>query len=129
MHCKPRHKPKVGIFFSLANFRAPSLPSIPRTPNPPGTQIASTPSSDFAAPSEVSQSSLATHLIFTFALLENPPARRASVTERYASGKSTYLLQKIIPFAPHKFSRRQTKATYYIRIQTFIEQNLWYVIN
>ena len=65
IHCNPKHKPRVGIRFSRAYFNAPSFPSIPRTPNPPGTQIASTPSSAALAPSSVAQLSLATQTIST----------------------------------------------------------------
>ena len=82
MHCKPKQSPRVGILFSRANLSAPSFPSIPRIPNPPGTQIASISPSAFFAPSGVSHSSLGTQTISTFASLANPPARRASETER-----------------------------------------------
>ena len=82
MHCSPKHRPKVGILFSRAYVSAPSFPSIPRTPKPPGTQIASTSDRAFLAPSVVAQSSLAIHFNSTFALLAKPPARRASETER-----------------------------------------------
>ncbi len=92
MHCKPKHKPKVGILFSRANLSAPTFPSIPRIPNPPGTQIASTFSKCFLANSGVSHSSLAIHTISTLASLAKPPARKASETDKYASGKSMYFL-------------------------------------
>ncbi|CAB4694114.1 unannotated protein [freshwater metagenome] len=82
MHCKPRHKPSVGILFSRAYFNAPSFPSIPRTPKPPGTQIASTSPRLAAASLSVAQLSLGTHLMFTLAKLAKPPARSASVTDR-----------------------------------------------
>ena len=64
---------------------------MPRIPKPPGTQIASTSESDARAPSALSHSSLAIHFKFTFALFAKPPARSASLTDRYASGRSTYL--------------------------------------
>ena len=82
MHCKPKQSPRVGILFSRANLSAPNLPSIPRTPKPPGTQIASTSPRAFFAPSGVSQSSLGIQIIETFALFAKPPARSASETER-----------------------------------------------
>ena len=82
MHCSPKHRPKVGILFSRANVRAPSLPSIPRTPKPPGTHTASTSLKASRAPSGVAQSSLAIHFSSTFALFANPPARSASETDR-----------------------------------------------
>ena len=82
MHCNPRQRPRVGILFSRANFSAPNFPSIPRIPNPPGTQIASTwPRASFA-PSALSQLSLGTQISSTFASFANPPARNASETER-----------------------------------------------
>ncbi len=90
MHCKPRHIPNVGILFFLVWVSAPNFPSIPLTPKPPGIKTASTPLNALAAPSGVSQSSEATHLIFTLALFANPPDLKASDTERYASGKSIY---------------------------------------
>ena len=34
--------PRYGTFFSRANLTAAILPSMPRSPNPPGTRIAST---------------------------------------------------------------------------------------
>jgi hypothetical protein len=67
---------------SRAQRSAPTLPSIPRTPNPPGTQIASTPLSDRRAPSGVAHSSEATQRSRILASLWKPPARNASVTER-----------------------------------------------
>ena len=82
IHCSPKHNPKVGILFSRANCKAPNFPSMPRTPNPPGTQMACTSFSASVAPFTVAQSSLATHLIFTLALFANPPARSASVTDK-----------------------------------------------
>lgn len=91
MHCSPRQMPSSGTRFSRACRTAPSLPSIPRTPNPPGTRTPSTPSSSRLAPSGVSQSSLFTQRMCTLASLPNPPCRSASVTDRYASGRSMYL--------------------------------------
>ena len=82
MHCRPKQRPSVGILFSRAYVNAPSFPSMPRTPNPPGTQIASTSDKAFFAPSTVAQSSLAIHFNSTFALFAKPPARSASDTER-----------------------------------------------
>ena len=71
-HCIPKHIPRNGILFSLAYFIAEIFPSIPLSPNPPGTKIPSTPlSSSLTSP--VSTSSALTHLILTFALLAYPP--------------------------------------------------------
>ena len=60
----------------------PWLPSIPRMPKPPGTQIASAPASARAAAAGVTQSSLGTHRISTRRSFAMPPARSASVTDR-----------------------------------------------
>ena len=70
---------------------APIFPSMPRTPNPPGIRIPSTPSSSAAAPSGSSQASLITQRMFTWASLAKPPALSASAGDKYASGRSTYL--------------------------------------
>ena len=35
----PKHIPKYGILFSLAKFAVSIIPSEPRVPNPPGTNI------------------------------------------------------------------------------------------
>ncbi len=61
---------------------APTLPSIPRMPKPPGTHTASTSASRRAAPSRVWHSSEGTQTRFTLASCANPPARSASATER-----------------------------------------------
>ena len=82
MHCRPRHRPRVGMPLIRVYLSAPSLPSMPRTPNPPGTQTPSTPASACAAPSGVSQSSDGTQRICTRLRWANPPARSASVTDR-----------------------------------------------
>ena len=82
MACSPRQMPRVGTPRSRAQRRAPILPSMPRTPKPPGTRMASTPPSAVLAPASVRQSSEATHRMSTLASCRNPPARRASVTDR-----------------------------------------------
>ena len=61
---------------------APILPSIPRTPNPPGISTPSAPSSSLIAPSGVWQWSLGTQRMLTWASLAKPPARSASAGER-----------------------------------------------
>ena len=68
--------------FSRAYRIAPTLPSMPRTPNPPGIRMPSTSARCRAAPSAVWQSSLVTHRMFTRASLANPPARSASAGDR-----------------------------------------------
>ena len=91
MHCSPRQRPSTGSPVVRACDSAPSLPSMPRMPKPPGTQIASTPASCAAAPSGVSQASDGIHRTSTRASWAMPPCRSASVTDRYASGRSMYL--------------------------------------
>ena len=39
--CNPKQIPRYGTLFSLAYFAANNLPSIPRSPKPPGTKIPS----------------------------------------------------------------------------------------
>ena len=82
MHCRPRHRPSVGMPCVLAYVSAPSLPSMPRIPKPPGTTIASTSSRWWRAPDGVSHSSEGIQRMLTFASCAKPPARRASLTER-----------------------------------------------
>ena len=43
MHCRPRQRPRSGILCSRAYRIAPILPSMPRTPKPPGIRMPSTP--------------------------------------------------------------------------------------
>ena len=43
MHCRPRHRPRIGMPCSRAYRIAPIFPSMPRTPNPPGIRTPSTP--------------------------------------------------------------------------------------
>ena len=40
-HCNPKHIPRKGILFSLANFEVKIFPSAPLDPNPPGNKIPS----------------------------------------------------------------------------------------
>ena len=82
MHCRPRHRPRIGIWFSRAYRIAPTLPSTPRMPKPPGMQTPSTSCRARAAPSGVSQVSEATQRTTTLARLAKPPARSASHTDR-----------------------------------------------
>ena len=82
MHCRPRHRPSVGILWVRAKVSAPILPSSPRTPKPPGTQIASTSLRCRDAPCGVAHSSEGIQRMWTLASWANPPARSASATER-----------------------------------------------
>ena len=82
--CIPRQRPRNGILFSLAYLIACILPSIPRSPNPPGTRIPDTSEriSDTLSAVTVSES---THFIVTSHELATPPCLSASTTEIYAS--------------------------------------------
>src|SRR5256886_847231 len=91
MHCNPRHRPRIGTPCSRAYRAAPILPSMPRTPNPPGITTPSTPARAWAAPVGLTHSSLGTQRNCTRARCAKPAARTASDTDRYASGRSTYL--------------------------------------
>ena len=42
LNCIPKHIPKKGISFSLANLMACIFPSTPLYPNPPGIRMPST---------------------------------------------------------------------------------------
>ena len=66
------------------------MPSIPRSPKPPGTIM---PSQSFSISGAVSRVifSESIHWIFTLASLTMPPWCRASATDRYASCNATYL--------------------------------------
>ena len=50
-HCIPRQMPKNGIPRSRAKRIASTLPSMPRSPNPPGTSMPSKPASSRSGPS------------------------------------------------------------------------------
>src|SRR4029453_6223175 len=63
-----------------------------------------------AAPSPVWQSSEPTQRITTFAWLAKPPARSASQTERYASGRSTYLPTSAIVTSSFGWGTRASRA-------------------
>ena len=82
MHCSPRHSPSTGILRVRAYVSAPILPSMPRMPNPPGTQMPSTSPRCWAAPASVAHSSDGTQRRCTLASWAKPPARIASATER-----------------------------------------------
>ena len=88
--CIPRQRPRNGTLFSRAYLIAVILPSIPRSPNPPGTRIPCTSPSTSATLSSFS-SSESTHLIFTVACWKIPPCFKASTTEIYASCSWIYL--------------------------------------
>ena len=79
-NCIPRQRPRNGILFSLAYLMAVIFPSIPRSPNPPGTRIPCTSPRTSATFSSFS-SSESTHLIFTVACWKIPPCFNASTTE------------------------------------------------
>ncbi len=77
----PRQMPKNGIWFSLAYRMALILPSMPRSPKPPGTSTPSQPASSSAALAPVTVS-LLTHRTSTFMPLAMPAWVRASTTDR-----------------------------------------------
>ena len=49
--CMPRQRPRYGILFSRAYCAARIFPSMPRSPNPPGTRMPPRPFNIFSAPS------------------------------------------------------------------------------
>ena len=79
--CIPRQMPKKGIFCSLAYRTAEIIPSMPRSPKPPGTKMPSTPESTSAAFWSVTVSE-STQRIFTLTSFSIPPWVRASTTDR-----------------------------------------------
>ena len=87
--CIPRQIPNSGTLFSRAYLIASIIPSIPLSPNPPGTMIPSHLQRIFSAVSLVISSELI-HSMFTLASFTMPPCLRASATDRYASGRATY---------------------------------------
>ena len=89
-HCNPRQIPKNGSPCSRAQRTAEILPSIPRSPKPPGTRSPSTRPSGPAAPSP-SICSASTHASSTRASLAIPPWTSASVRLLYESLRSIYL--------------------------------------
>ncbi len=87
--CIPRQIPKNGTLFSRAKRVASIFPSIPRSPNPPGTRIPSAEPSNSLTFSRVTSSALIQSI--SMALLKAKPACfNASATEMYASRNSTY---------------------------------------
>ena len=83
MHCRPRHSPRIGIWFSRAYRTAPTLPSTPRMPKPPGiTDAVDVAAAPGPHPPAVWQVSEGTQRTITLARLAKPPARSASQTER-----------------------------------------------
>ncbi len=86
----PRQSPRNGMLFSRAYCIAAILPSIPRSPNPPGTSIPLTSPRTCATFPAVS-SSEGTHFIFTLLLWAKPPCFNDSTTLIYASWSEVYL--------------------------------------
>ena len=76
----PRQIPKYGMLFSLAYLQAKIIPSIPLSPNPPGTKTASAFLRVFLMFFE-EMFSASTKLIFTFALFFIPACSRASLID------------------------------------------------
>ena len=65
-----------------AKWIAPTLPSIPRMPKPPGMRTPSTLASALAAPDAVWHRSDGTQRMCTLARWAKPPERSASLTDR-----------------------------------------------
>ncbi|BAA30912.1 139aa long hypothetical protein [Pyrococcus horikoshii OT3] len=80
--------PKNGISFSLAYLIVIIFPSAPLAPNPPGTIIPSTPSSNLVPCSSMSSASI--HLILTLTSLLTLACFKASFMLRYESVSLTY---------------------------------------
>ena len=79
--CIPRQIPKKGMFCSRAYRMAEIIPSIPRSPKPPGTRMPSAPASISAALPSVTASE-STQRSFTLTPFSMPPWVRASTTDR-----------------------------------------------
>ena len=77
--CMPRQMPRYGMRFSRAYWIAWILPSMPRSPKPPGTRIASTPSSKPVPCFSTSVAS--TNWILTRVRVRTPAWISASVSE------------------------------------------------
>jgi hypothetical protein len=75
--------------FVLAYSIAAIIPSVPLLPNPPGTNIPSTPLKIFFAVNLVIGSDC-THAMLTLAPFSQPASFNASITEAYASCNSIY---------------------------------------
>mmetsp|Transcript_5559 Transcript_5559/g.11288 ORF Transcript_5559/g.11288 Transcript_5559/m.11288 type:complete len:221 (-) Transcript_5559:864-1526(-) len=99
--CIPRHIPRVGTLFSRANRVAAIIPSIPRTPKPPGIKtplVLSARSTAHAAAcfsgllslvaSSRSPASTQRTLTLTFKCMD--ACDRALTTDKYASSKPVY---------------------------------------
>ena len=91
--CIPKHIPKYGIWFSLAYLQAKIIPSIPLSPKPPGTKIASVFDRTFLTFLPVIVSAK-TKLIFTFVLCLMPACSNASLIDLYESCSSVYFPTK-----------------------------------
>ena len=79
--CMPRHTPRNGIFCSRAIRAAAILPSIPRSPKPPGIRMPST-SESAARASPSSRVSESTQTISTPRPSWKPEWRSDSTTDR-----------------------------------------------
>ena len=75
--CMPKQMPKNGTLRSRANFTAWILPSVPRSPKPPGTRMPWT-FSRWETASSRSKISESIHSRPTFTLLAKPPCVSAS---------------------------------------------------
>ena len=71
--CMPKQIPRYGILFSRAYLAALILPSVPRSPKPPGTNTAWKPDSVSVTLPASSNISASIHSSFTFTRLNIPP--------------------------------------------------------
>ncbi len=79
--CMPKQMPKKGILRSRAKRTASILPSVPRSPKPPGTRMPLTFSSLATASVSLSKISLSTQSRLTFTLWAMPPCVSASASD------------------------------------------------
>ena len=78
--CMPRQMPKNGVPLSRAALIASTIPSTPRTPNPPGTSRPSNPAISVRAVASSVKRSLDVHAISTPTSFAMPPWISASCT-------------------------------------------------
>ena len=144
MHCRPRQRPRTGILCSRAYLMAPILPSMPRTPKPPGMRIPSTPSSWPAASSGFSQSSLVTQRMVTLASLPKPPAsqrlgrRQVRVGQVHVladqgdgdrAGRAVHPAQQVVPGRPVDVVERKLELADDVGVQALAVQHLRDVVD
>lgn len=123
---------------------APTLPSTPRSPKPPGMQIASTSPRCSAAPAAVRQSSEVTHLTLTRALLAKPPKADRLGDREIGVGQVDVLadqrdgdlvvgvvdpVQQVVPGGPVDVPERQVELAHDVGVQALGVQHLGDVVD